>query len=342
MAKYPIKMLKDEEGTPFVPLVSTEALRTPEGETIEEKLEKKLEPSNLIAGTDITLSVDGNNITINNASKGVLIDNLTTEQSGVGSLDAHQGKVLKDMIPDVVNDLTTVSTDKALSAYQGYLLNHKVVPTGGTTGQVLKKSSNDDHALEWGDAADPNAIVGDGSIKKIIELTYEEYQALETIDPDTEYHILDAQSSINDLEDFISNLILESDKRKHPIGSLEFNVSGTNPSSYLGFGTWELWGAGRVPVGVNANDTDFDTAEKIGGSKYLQSHNHNIWQAAGSEIRLSYGSGGTYNKIGLTYNWDAFPDNESFISTTDVNNLPTGNSGNLQPYITCYMWKRIA
>ena len=36
MAKYPIKMLKDEEGTPFVPLVSTEALRTPEGETIEE------------------------------------------------------------------------------------------------------------------------------------------------------------------------------------------------------------------------------------------------------------------------------------------------------------------
>ena len=82
MAKYPIKMLKDEEGTPFVPLVSTEALRTPEGVTIEEKLEKKLEPSNLIAGTDITLSVDGNNITINNASKGVLIDNLTTEQSG--------------------------------------------------------------------------------------------------------------------------------------------------------------------------------------------------------------------------------------------------------------------
>lgn len=206
MAKYPIKMLKDEEGTPFVPLVSTEALRTPEGETIEEKLKKKLEVSNIIAGTDISLSVDGNNITINNASKGVLIDNLDTEISGLGSLDAHQGKVLKDMIPDVVDNLTTVSTDKALSAYQGYLLNHKVVPTGGTTGQVLKKSSNDDHALEWGDAADPNAIVGDGSIKKIIELTYEEYQALEAIDPDTEYHIIDAQSAIDDLQATLDSL----------------------------------------------------------------------------------------------------------------------------------------
>lgn len=223
MAKYPIKMLKDEEGTPFVPLVSTEALRTPEGETIEEELEKKLEVSNIKAGTDISLSVDGNNITINNASKGVLIDNLDTETPGLGSLDARQGKVLKDMIPDVVNNLTTVSTDKALSAYQGYLLNHKVVPTGGTTGQVLKKSSNDDHALEWGDAADPNAIIGDGSIKKIIELTYEEYQALETIDPDTEYHILDAQSAIDELQSTLDSLQEQIDNINN-----RFNNVGTN------------------------------------------------------------------------------------------------------------------
>lgn len=240
MATYPIKMLKDEEGTPFVPLVSTEALRTPEGETIEEKLEKKLEPSNLIAGTDITLSVDGNNITINNASKGVLIDNLTTEQSGVGSLDAHQGKILKDMIPDVVNNLTTTSTDKALSAYQGYLLNHKVVPTGGTTGQVLKKSSNDDHDLEWGDAADPNAIIGDGSIRKIVELTYEEYQALETIDPDTEYHIIDAQSAIDGLQATLDSLQEQINNIRtnfNNLGNYTFrenyatNITGTMPSS---------------------------------------------------------------------------------------------------------------
>ena len=234
MAKYPIKMLKDEEGTPFVPLVSTEALRTPEGETIEEKLEKKLEPSNIIAGTDITLSVDGNNITINNASKGVLIDNLDTETSGLGSLDAHQGKVLKNMIPDVVNNLTTTSTNKALSAYQGYLLNHKVVPTGGTTGQVLKKSSNDDHDLEWGDAADPNAIIGDGSIKKIIELTYEEYQALETIDPDTEYHIYNVEDGTYTYisEGQIQNMIDSSVRTDEEINTLiKNNVNNTLTSN---------------------------------------------------------------------------------------------------------------
>lgn len=125
------------------------------------------------------------------------------------------------------------------------------------------------------------------------------------------------------------------------VGDLFLTTIATNPSNYLG-GKWELFGPGRCLVCVDTSQTEFNSVKKTGGSKYLQSHNHNIWQAAGSEIRLSYGSGGTYNKIGLTYNWDAFPDNESFISTTDVNSLSTGNSGNLQPYITCYVWIRTA
>lgn len=196
MAIYPIKMLKDEEGNAFVPLTSTEALKTPDGKTLDEKLQNKLETTNIKAGTDINITVDGNNVTINNASKGVLIDNLTTETPGVGSLDAHQGKVLKEMIPEVVNNVTSTDSDKALSAYQGYLLSGKVVPTGGKEGQVLKKSSDTNWSLEWGDAADPNAIVGDGSIKKIVELTYEEYKELEAageVDEETEYHIANVE-----------------------------------------------------------------------------------------------------------------------------------------------------
>lgn len=197
MAKYPIKMLKDEEGNAFVPLTSSEALKTPDGKTLDEKLQNKLETTNIKAGTDINITVDGNNVTINNASKGVLIDNLTTETPGVGSLDAHQGKVLKDMIPEVVNNVTSTDSDKALSAYQGYLLSGKVVPTGGKEGQVLKKSSDTNWSLEWGDAADPNAIVGDGSIMKIVELTYAEYKTLESnneLREDTEYHITDVEN----------------------------------------------------------------------------------------------------------------------------------------------------
>jgi microcystin-dependent protein len=35
----------------------------------------------------------------------------------------------------------------------------------------------------------------------------------------------------------------------------------------LGFGTWAAFGAGRVLVGLDAGDVDFDTVEETGGAK---------------------------------------------------------------------------
>ena len=193
MATYPIKMLKDEEGKPFVPLVNFDAIKELGGESLIETIENKLEPANLIAGSQIELTVEDGNVIISSSAEGAkLINDLTTEISGIGALDAAQGKVLKDSIPEIVNNLNTIDSTKALSAHQGYVLAGRSVPVGGATGQVLKKSANDDYSLEWGDAADPNAIVGDGSIMKIVELSYEEYLELERnsqLQDDTEYHI---------------------------------------------------------------------------------------------------------------------------------------------------------
>ena len=49
--------------------------------------------------------------------------------------------------------------------------------------------------------------------------------------------------------------------------------NNTSPASLFG-GTWQSWGSGRVPIGVNTSDSEFSTVEKTGGSKYLQSHTH--------------------------------------------------------------------
>lgn len=64
MAQYPIKMLKDENGTPFVPLVAPEAVKDNQGTDWQALIDKKLEKTNIIAGDNITLSVSGNDITI--------------------------------------------------------------------------------------------------------------------------------------------------------------------------------------------------------------------------------------------------------------------------------------
>lgn len=68
----------------------------------------------------------------------------------------------------------------------------------------------------------------------------------------------------------------------NPIGSILFNTSGENPSTYIG-GTWVAWGSGRVPVGINTSDTDFSTVEKTGGSKELQSHTHSFSATTGNQ-----------------------------------------------------------
>ena len=52
-----------------------------------------------------------------------------------------------------------------------------------------------------------------------------------------------------------------------PVGSVFIGVVSTNPNTLLGYGTWSAFGAGRVMVGLNSGDTDFDTVEETGGAK---------------------------------------------------------------------------
>lgn len=87
------------------------------------------------------------------------------------------------------------------------------------------------------------------------------------------------------LADYITNLInnkiLENNKKRYYIGRIITNTSGTNPADYLGFGTWEQYGKGKVLVGLDSDDNDFSTVDNTGGAKTvaltvanLASHTH--------------------------------------------------------------------
>lgn len=127
----------------------------------------------------------------------------------------------------------------------------------------------------------------------------------------------------------------------YPVGSIYLSVNNTNPSKWFG-GTWEQIAKGRTLVGVDINDTDFNTVKKTGGSKYLQKHNHgeylnNNW--GGRTPYIISGGGGT-RQSGFYVN------TSNVLQGTEPQNLTgdsgTGDSGNLQPYFTCYIWCRTA
>ena len=146
-----------------------------------------------------------------------------------------------------------------------------------------------------------------------------------------------------------ANLAVEFGKLLYPVGSIYINATNsTNPGTLLGFGTWSAFGAGRVPVGFNAADPLFDTAEETGGSKdaIVVSHTHNVndpghthayangTTTADYKVDGSTGPPGFFGAVGTTGS-----------STTGISINSTGSSGtnaNLQPYITVYMFKRTA
>lgn len=121
----------------------------------------------------------------------------------------------------------------------------------------------------------------------------------------------------SDLQNVIKKVVLNT---YYPIGKIYITEGNEDPNVTIG-GTWIKFGAGRCLVGVDPSDKDFNTVKKTGGTKdsLLQYVTSGYGLQAGS---LSFADRAVVGKPGLSQ--------EIF------------DKGNLQPYITVYMWKRTA
>lgn len=115
-------------------------------------------------------------------------------------------------------------------------------------------------------------------------------------------------------------LILEDNKKKYYIGKIIVDTANINPSTYLGFGTWELWGSGKCPVGVLTTDTDFATVEKTGGSKTVTLTTNQIPSHTHTFTGNDTGSSGahTHTLNGHTHSFSATTGNNSVGHTHSV------------------------
>lgn len=72
--------------------------------------------------------------------------------------------------------------------------------------------------------------------------------------------------------------------QSYPVGSIYMTctlATAAQVGAALG-GTWQAWGAGKVPIGVDPLDTDFNTAERTGGSKTHAHSNPSTGAATGN------------------------------------------------------------
>src|SRR3990167_5515456 len=91
-------------------------------------------------------------------------------------------------------------------------------------------------------------------------------------------------------EQFVSPILVQGDigggdiSGAWTIGSVFLSVVATSPATLLGFGTWAAFGAGKMLVGRDGADADFDTAEETGGAKthtHAGHSNHAFTQPSG-------------------------------------------------------------
>ena len=156
----------------------------------------------------------------------------------------------------------------------------------------------------------------------------------------------------------------------YPIGSIYFSTTQTNPQAELGIGEWRTFnqGTGRVLVGIDQFNSNFNILGLRGGEKAvrltnfnLPSHDHDYSVGVDGDTSHRHTFTGTYHSnksyAGKTGSWSRsaiswrsrhtfhtnYAESEHEHQNTYSNNTGGGRAhNNLQPYITVYIWIRVA
>jgi hypothetical protein len=122
----------------------------------------------------------------------------------------------------------------------------------------------------------------------------------------------------------------------YPVGHILMTENSANPNTYLGMGTWVAYGQGKVPVGVDSSQTEFNAIGQTGGEKQhiltvaeMPNHTHGYSYPSNTIVGREGGMVAEDTAKGTSY---------TTLQTSAIGGNTAHN--NLQPYIVCYMWKR--
>lgn len=181
MAKYPVKLLKDKDGTAFIPVVNSDSIITPEGDTLNDLLEEKQDL--LTSGTNIK--------TINNES--LLGSGNISIQGGGDATDVQVNGVSITQ-----NNVANIATQTAYNALTNKIATKNDIPT--QTSQLTNNSgyitSSVDNLTNYTKTNDLSEVATSGS--------YEDLSDKPTI-PTVNNGTLTIQKNGTDVQTFTAN-----------------------------------------------------------------------------------------------------------------------------------------
>ena len=140
---------------------------------------------------------------------------------------------------------------------------------------------------------------------------------------------------MNHIEDGIADLY----NAIFPVGQIVIKGDNADYSNWLGF-TWERTAVGKVLVGIDSTDSDFNTIGKTSGTKKVTLTKNELPKEIGQA--LLYDSNAptqSSSTDALTTQWT----NKYRSGLYNIVNEQGGNAhNNLQPYQVVAYWKRIA
>ena len=261
-----------------------------------------------------------------------------------------------------------VSCAELSSQYECVYYNFKMATEEPTTTTYLTKTSatavlkgnvlNSLNTYDYNNAPsvaavrnylDSGGIIRGNGVNKIVYMDnfaqYKQLQDNHKIDSNTEYHIAESESSYSNLESFIQEIIL----RSHPIGSIELNITGDNPSTYLG-GTWIQVSQGRAIFGEGTCSTTYNVrgTSQTFSNTYVADTNYtaglpNITGTGHYADNNHSFAGALYNGGNANYIGDGSSSGTLIALDASRDKAIYGKSNTVQPnaYVV-YVWKRTA
>lgn len=200
------------------------------------------------------------------------------------------------------------------------------LPLGSSLSVVIPEPE-DNKALVWDgvSGAMKNSTVDVGAIDEAVDACEEAKDAAQLAQAAAE----EAASTTLTMAQILAAMM--------PVGFVVTLGVATNPATLYGFGTWTQI-KGRVIVGIDDSQIEFDTLDETGGAKtvtldatMIPAHSHDL------EV-MTAESGGTAR----TWGWS----NSS--RTVGMTSGRIGNTGgglaheNMPPYIVKYVWERVS